>query len=184
MSDAFGLDAARDDELVLVDLCDKPVGAATKERAHTEGLLHRAFSVVLWREGVAGKELLLARRAPGKYHSAGLWANSCCSHPRVGEELFAAARRRVAEELGAQAGELREVGSFVYRAAFQNGISEFEFDHVFVAPCMGNVDPDPTEASEVRWVSAREAARELTEHPETFCVWVPNVLSLALAVLG
>ena len=83
-----------------------------------------------------GPEVLLARRALGKYHSAGLWANSCCSHPRAGEKLLYAAYRRVHEELGCDAQGLREVGFFVYRAAFANGITEHEYDHVLVGRCV------------------------------------------------
>lgn len=180
MADAFEFDAAKADQLVLVDLLDREVGAASKELAHREGLLHRAFSVVLWREGADGVEVLLARRAQGKYHSAGLWANSCCSHPRSGEKLLDAARRRVREELGAEVDGLFEVGSFVYRAAFDNGIVEYEFDHVLIAHCDGAVDPDPAEADAVRWETPERVISELMENPERFSAWAPNALSLAI----
>lgn len=184
MEDAFQHDAAKDDELVLVDLLDQPVGTTSKERAHKEGLLHRAFSVMLWRAGAKGPELLLSRRAQGKYHSAGLWANSCCSHPRVGEDLTDAARRRVAEELGAKVQEVREVGAFAYRAPFANDVTEYEFDHVFVAAYDGELRPDPAEASEVRWVPAPQVMQELLGQPQAFCAWVPNVVALVLASVG
>ncbi len=183
MEDAFQNDAAKNDELVLVDLLDRQVGTASKERAHKEGMLHRAFSVMLWRAGAHGPELLLSRRAEGKYHSGGLWANSCCSHPRAGEDLADAARRRVAEELGATIRELREVGAFVYRAPFANGTTEYEFDHVFVATYDGEAQPDPTEVSEVRWVPTAHVMHEMLERPQKFCAWVPNVISLVLAAL-
>ena len=110
--DNMAVDPARADELVLVDGLDRQVGTATKEQTHREGLLHRAFSVVLVREGADGPEILLAQRAEGKYHSAGLWANSCCSHQRAGEEVVAAAYQRVCEELGCEAADLREVAAF------------------------------------------------------------------------
>ena len=183
MNELMRDDPARDDMLVLVDPLDREVGEATKMRAHVDGLLHRAFSVVLAREGDGGIELLLSRRAEGKYHSAGLWANSCCSHPRAGERLAEAASRRVAEELGCEAEELEEIGSFVYRAAFGNGLSEHEFDHVLMGHAAGEPSPDPAEVSEVRWIGADELMRELMEHPERFCVWAPTVLSMALAHL-
>jgi isopentenyl-diphosphate delta-isomerase len=110
--DPMASDPAKSDELILVDVFDNPVGAASKERAHRESLLHRAFSVVLVRDGASGPEVLVTRRALCKYHSAGLWTNSCCSHPRVGESTVDAAYRRVAQELGVQARDLREIGSF------------------------------------------------------------------------
>ena len=179
----FAQDAARDELLVVVDMRDCQVGTATKMRTHVDGLLHRAFSVMLVREGEHGPELLVSRRAQGKYHSAGLWANSCCSHPRDGEELLDAAARRVAEELGTQPVGLRELGAFVYRAPFENGLCEYEFDHVLVARCEGDPAPDPAEVSEVRWVGADELATEVAEHPERFAAWAPNVVRMVLAAL-
>lgn len=213
MDDIFASDPMRSDELMLVDGADRQIGAASKERAHREGLLHRAFSVVLVRQaqksagasgrtlrpraagsvdglpdeaplgGGDGVELLLTQRAAGKYHSAGLWANSCCSHPRVGEELLAAARRRLYEELGAQAGRLREIGAFVYRAEFENGLCEYEYDHVLLGELDSGLCPDPAEVGDTRWVSADELAAELAEHPERFAPWAFTVLTLAMRAL-
>ena len=181
--DLMAGDPARNDLLVLVDGLDRPLGTAGKESAHREGLLHRAFSVVLTRQGEGGRELLLAQRAAGKYHSAGLWANSCCSHPRAGEDVVDAARRRVAEELGSGASGLRDICSFVYRAEFDNGIAEHECDHVVVGRCVGEVAPDPAEASEVRWVTFDALAAELANEPVKFAVWAPIALTLAMASL-
>lgn len=180
---AFARDGGRDDMLVLVDLEDRQIGTATKLDAHVKGLLHRAFSVVLWREGEGGKEFLLTRRAPGKYHSSKLWTNSCCSHPRDGEELASAVARRVREELGCEIEGLRELGSFVYRTVFCNGIREFEFDHVFAAECVGEPLPDPAEADAACWVSAEALTAELLEHPHHFTAWAPGVFSIALREL-
>jgi isopentenyl-diphosphate delta-isomerase len=177
-------DPARDDLLILVDGLDRSMGFATKQEAHVEGLLHRAFSVVLVRDGTVGPEVLLARRALGKYHSAGLWANSCCSHPRAGEKLLYAAYRRVYEELGCDAQGLREVGFFVYRAAFANGIMEHEYDHVLVGRCVGDLVLDAGEVDSVRWVGVDDLALELATHPAHFSVWSPMVLSIALAELS
>ena len=173
-------DPARDDQLVLVDGLDRQVGVATKWDAHVTGSLHRAFSVVLLREGSDGPELLLAQRAAGKYHSAGLWANSCCSHPRAGEELLEAAYRRVREELGCDASDIREVDSFVYRAVFENGLTEHEYDHVLLGRPAGELDPDPVEVSDVRWVGFQDLARALADQPEVFSAWAPMVLSIAM----
>ena len=159
---------------------DRVVGHATKEQAHVEGLLHRAFSVVLVRRVDGKPQILLSRRALSKYHSGGLWANSCCSHPREGEELLAAAMRRLPEELGVESSDLREIGSFAYRAAFENGLVEHEYDHVLLGTCAGELQPNPDEVCEVRWVYADELARELAQAPESFSAWAPMVLSMAL----
>lgn len=176
-------DPARDDALILVDGRDRELGTATKREAHVEGLLHRAFSVVLVRDGDDGPELLLATRAAGKYHSGGLWANSCCSHPRAGEGLMDAASRRVREELGCDAAGLREVAAFAYRAEFADGLCEYEYDHVLVGRCEGDPDPDPAEVGEVRWAGLDELAAALARHPEAFAAWAPMVLTMAMASL-
>jgi isopentenyl-diphosphate delta-isomerase len=180
LQELWAQDAARDDMLVLVDGLDRPLGVASKLEAHQRGLLHRAFSVVLVREGAQGLELLLASRAEGKYHSEGLWANSCCSHPRAGEELLEAAERRVGEELGCGVCDLCEVGSFVYRAVFSSGLSEHEYDHVLLGRPVGEPEPDPAEVGGLRWERLDDVAHELAEHPEHFAAWAPMVLSIAL----
>lgn len=184
MTDQFAHDAARDDLLILVDGFDRQIGAATKEQAHFESLLHRAFSVVLTRQQDGQTQLLLAQRAEGKYHSAGLWANSCCSHPRVGEQTIDAAYRRVGEELGCVAEGLREIGSFAYRAVFADGLAEYEYDHVLVGTCVGEPRPDPSEVGAVRWITPEELSDELVRHPERFCAWAFTVLPMALAHLA
>ena len=178
---AMNGDMARRDMLILVDGLDRQVGTATKEDAHRHGLLHRAFSVVLVRERTGVREVLLSRRATGKYHSGGLWANSCCSHPRNGEDVTNAAYRRVREELGCEACDLHEVAAFAYRTPFENGLVEHEFDHVLVGTCTGELAPDPSEVSEVRWISMDDIARDLGEKPDMWCAWAPMVLTLALA---
>ena len=172
-----------EDKLILVDLLDRPVGEAGKLPCHQKGLLHRAFSVVLTRSGSTGTEVLLARRAEGKYHSGGLWSNSCCSHPRVGEELDEAVPRRLEEELGVRGVAYREVGTFVYRAAFDNGLTEYELAHVFVGVYDGPVSADPSEVSEVGWMGADELVAQLTERPQDFTAWCPAVTALALRAL-
>ena len=168
------------DLLILVDGLDCQVGSAPKLDAHVHAQLHRAFSVVFIRETEAGREVLLSQRALDKYHSGGLWANSCCSHPREGEDVLDAAYRRVVEELGCQARDLREVASFVYRAEFDNGLVEFEYDHVIVGSCEGDISPNPDEVCAVRWVPVDELAQELMDHPERFAAWASTVLTLAI----
>lgn len=184
LDERMAADPARDDMLVLVDGLDRETGSATKLQAHVEGLLHRAFSVVLVRDGEHGPELLLAKRSLLKYHSGGLWANSCCSHPRVGEEVLDAAYRRTCEELGCEAIGLREVCAFVYRAEFDNGLCEHECDHVVMGRCTGDITPDPAEASEVRWVDFDTLANELANEPTKFAAWAPIVFTMVMAELG
>ena len=183
VDERFAADGARDDVLILVDGLDREIGSATKERIHVEGLLHRAFSVVLVREDAGEPHLLLARRAASKYHSAGLWANSCCSHPRAGEDVIAAASRRVREELGCEAVGLREICAFSYRAEFGSGLCEYEFDHVLVGRCEGEIALDRAEVSEVRWVSFDALASELADDPQAFAAWAPIVLTMAMREL-
>ena len=181
--EALAGDVASEDLLVLVDEQDRELGTATKRRAHAEGLLHRAFSVVLIRDGKNGPQLLLTKRAEGKYHSGGLWTNSCCSHPRAGEAVMQAASRRVREELGCQAVDLHELGSFVYRAEFDNGLCEHELDHVLLGRCDGELSPDLSEVSDIRWIDADELRADLAAYPERFTVWAPTVFDIVMAAL-
>ena len=123
------------DFVVLVDNKDRELGTMEKMEAHEKGLLHRAFSVFLFNKK---GEMLLQRRALDKYHSAGLWTNACCSHPKPDEEVQSAANRRLGEELGISA-ELNHQFSFYYKSDYENGLSEHELDHVF----FGNFDEEP-----------------------------------------
>ena len=176
-------DPARSDMLILVDGLDNEAGTATKEEAHVKGLLHRAFSVVLKREGAGGTELLLAQRAKGKYHSSGLWANSCCSHPRAGEEVLSAGIRRVNEELGCEVQNLHELSSFIYRAVFDDGLIEYEYDHILLGDIVGTPSPDPSEIGGFKWVTKAELSEMLRNEPESFCAWAYTVFSETLKAL-
>ena len=178
--DYLANDATLTDELILVDGLDRAIGAATKWQAHVDGALHRAFSVVLVREGECGPELLVAKRSLLKYHSGGLWANSCCSHPRVGEETIDAAYRRVQEELGCTASGLHEIASFVYRAEFDNGLCEYEYDHVVVGQCAGELELNPSEVTDARWLNFDALAEELVKEPKHFAAWAPMVFTLTM----
>ena len=154
-------------EVVLVDMYDKEKGTMEKMKAHREGLLHRAFSVFLYR----GDEILLQRRARTKYHCGGLWTNTCCSHPGLGEDTEESARERLLEEMGIDAGPLREIHAFVYRAPFPNGLTEYEYDHVFVATYDGEASFDSGEVEEVRWVRLEDLMRDVETHPEDYTPW-------------
>ena len=157
------------EQIVLVDERDIEIGAIGKLEAHAgTGLLHRAFSVVLF--GPDGR-MLLQRRAAAKYHFGGLWTNACCGHPRPGEELIAAARRRLGEELGVDA-ELRPAYSFRYDATDAgSGLSERELDHVLVGQTSGRFAPDPDEIDALRWVECDELARDVGQNPERYTPW-------------
>ena len=181
--DSMDRDPAKKDRIILTDALGEQRGTATKEEAHRQGLAHLAFSVLLYRDTPGGREYLLCRRAQGKYHSGGLWANSCCSHPREGEDLLDAAKRRVREELGCTLACPRKLGVFLYRAQFPGSICEYEYDHVLAGRMEGSLCPDPREVSAWEWVTAPEVNRRLLEAPETFAVWAFTVLSMGLGAL-
>lgn len=154
-----------EDQLILVDLNDKETGYGPKIEVHRKNLLHRAFSVFI----VSGNRMLIQQRAFDKYHSGGLWANACCSHPRKGEELTAAVARRLHEELGIEA-DTRELFSFVYFQQYE-GLSEYEYDHVFVGEYSGEVRFDREEINEVKWVDIPELLKDVENNPQNYCTW-------------
>jgi isopentenyl-diphosphate Delta-isomerase len=156
------------ERVILVDERDREVGVAEKMRAHAEGLLHRAFSVFVFDR--AGR-LLLQRRALSKYHSGGLWSNTCCSHPRPGETVAAAARRRLAEEMSFDC-ELRPAFEFLYRAELGGGLTEHEYDHVFVGSFDGEPRPDPSEVGDWRWIGWEELREDLAARPQRYSYWL------------
>src|SRR5437868_2002286 len=123
-------------EVILVNKRDEPTGSMEKLAAHQQGLLHRAFSIFIFNDN---GELLLQQRAIDKYHSGGLWTNTCCSHPQPGEETIVAAQRRLKEEMGFTT-SIKKVFDFVYKAEFGNGLIEHEFDHVFAGNYNGEIE--------------------------------------------
>jgi isopentenyl-diphosphate delta-isomerase type 1 len=164
--------------VVLVDDKDNEIGVAEKLAAHEQNLLHRAFSIFIFREN-NGVEVLLQQRALHKYHSGGLWTNTCCSHPRPGEDILAAGQRRLREEFGFAA-NLNDLGWFHYNAHFENGLAENEIDHVLI----GNVEkieiiPNQDEIQAYRWAGVAEVNSELASHPERFTPWFKQAFSLA-----
>ena len=157
----------RPEEVILVNDADEEIGCMEKMEAHVKAVLHRAFSVFLFNsEG----EMLLQRRAMSKYHSGGLWTNACCSHPRPGETTESAASRRTKEELGIEP-RLNKAFSFTYRAAFENGLTEHEFDHVFVGHHDGNLYPNPEEVSDTCYLSMEHIRQDLQEQPAKYTEW-------------
>ena len=159
------------DNLILVDVFDNPIGTADKRRAHTVPLLHRAFSVFLINDR---GELLLQKRASGKYHSGGLWANACCSHPSI-----PSAEARLTEELGVTC-PLREIGCFVYLHRFHDALYEYEYDHVLIGRHCGPFTPDSEEIEELRWVTPAQLTEELRTTPERFASWFLTAAPMVL----
>lgn len=153
--------------VILVDENDNPVGEAEKMQAHLDGTLHRAFSVFIFnRKG----EMLLQQRALNKYHSGGLWTNACCSHPEPGEETATAAKRRLQEEMGFTV-PVEKLFDFVYKASFDNGLTEYEFDHVFAGNYDGAVDFNKEEVMDHCYKSMEEVEASLLSHPDKYTAW-------------
>lgn len=155
------------EHVVLVDRDDREVGTAEKLTAHAQAKLHRALSVFV--SDGAGR-LLLQRRARGKYHSGGLWSNTCCGHPRPDETVDAAAHRRLREEMGFDC-PLERAFAFTYRADVGGGLVEHEHDHVFVGRFDGTPRPDPREVEVWRWVPVTEVLEDLDAHPDHYTAW-------------
>lgn len=155
------------EEVVLVDQHDREVGTREKLEAHRAGLLHRAFSVMIFN---SDDRLLLQKRHTGKYHSGGLWANSCCGHPRPKEDANDAAARRLHEEMGFVT-TLTFLGSLLYRADVGSGLIEHEFVHIFHGRHDGPVRPDPKECDAHRWVELPVLLNEMQTAPLAFAVW-------------
>jgi isopentenyl-diphosphate delta-isomerase len=155
-------------EVILVNEKDEAIGSMEKMQAHREGKLHRAFSVFLTDKN---NKLLLQKRAASKYHSAGLWTNTCCSHPMPNEKISDAATRRLKEELGIENAALQALFSFEYKACLENNLTEHELDHVLWGNYEGQIKINQEEASETGYFSAAEIRQMLNECPEQFTVW-------------
>jgi len=160
------------DLVTLVDRDDNVVGAEEKMRAHRDGTLHRAFSVFVFDDQ---RNLLLQRRAAGKYHSAGLWSNTCCGHPRPGESTANAAARRLPEEMGFSC-ELHHAFQVVYRADLENSLVEHELDRVYVGRFNGVPQPDPREVDGTRWINVHELRSAISEAPDRYTTWLRLLL--------
>lgn len=156
----------------LSDTTGNITGYEEKMEVHRKGLLHLAFSVLIFN---SKGELLIHKRARGKYHSPSLWTNTCCGHPNPGEEIHEAARRRLAEEMGIRCG-LSHRFTFHYQASFPNGLHENEIDHVFFGIYEGDISPDPEEVSEYRWVEPDALQIDAQESPEKYTVWFREIL--------
>lgn len=155
------------EDLILVNEKDEVLGTMEKMEAHRKAVLHRAFSVFIFNNK---GEMLLQQRASGKYHSPNLWTNACCSHPRPGEATLAAAQRRLKEELGFVV-TLQKAFDFIYTASFDNGLTENEFDHVFIGVYEGVILPDTAEVKAFCYKTPDIIREELKHTPEIYTAW-------------
>ncbi|MGD9568769.1 MAG: isopentenyl-diphosphate Delta-isomerase [Sedimentibacter sp.] len=155
------------DKIIEVDFLDREIKEITKEDAHSHGILHRAFSVVLFNKN----SILLQQRALDKYHCGGLWTNTCCSHPRWNEELTDAVHRRLEEEMGIHNVQLEEIYSFTYYYKFENGLTEFEYDHVFIGEYIGDTQINKEEVAAEKWINIDELMEWMKEKPYEFTPW-------------
>jgi len=162
--------------VILVDIHDCVRGESPKMVAHKTPQLHRAFSVFLYHKD----KLLIQRRALHKYHSGGLWANACCSHPHPGEKTLESANRRLYEELSVEDVTLEEIFSFIYYYQFAQTLFEYEYDHVFLGEYTGTPFLNKAEVEEFKWISFQELSQSLVDTPQDFAPWfliaAPRVL--------
>lgn len=153
--------------VILVDENDVKIGLMPKMEAHKKGVLHRAFSVFVFNDR---EELLLQQRSFDKYHSPGLWTNTCCSHQRDGESSIEAGKRRLQEEMGFVT-DLKETISFIYQSPFDNGLTEHELDHILVGTFNGTPNPNPNEVAAYKWMPLESVKEAMRLDPERYTVW-------------
>lgn len=155
------------ENVILVNERDEVLGLMEKMEAHEKGLLHRAFSVFIVNEK---NELLLQQRALTKYHSGGLWTNTCCSHPREGESYEEAAHRRLMEEMGFDC-PLEDIHHFIYHAYLDKGLQEHELDHVFLGSFSARPKINPEEVHNWKWMDLEAVKEDLQQNPEAYTAW-------------
>jgi isopentenyl-diphosphate delta-isomerase len=166
-------------EVVLVDEQDRPLGTMEKIKAHEEGVLHRAFSVIIFN---SRGEMLIHQRASDKYHCGGLWTNACCSHPRIDETPEEAAKRRLKEEMGFTT-DIDYLGSFIYKVDFENGLTEHEYDHMFCGYYDGQPQPNPEEVQDWKYISVNELLNDIERNPENYTFWFKDIVNKRLEKL-
>lgn len=157
----------KEERVILVDETDSVTGSCEKIEAHQKGLLHRAFSIFIFN---TENQLILQKRSNGKYHSPGLWSNTCCGHPRPGEELNAAANRRLHEEMGIKCG-LKHKYHFIYKTALENNLVEHELDHVFVGQINEMPKINSDEVSEWKAIEISELKKDIELNPNLYTYW-------------
>ena len=162
----------KSEHLILVDEYDQELGVEEKLKTHQEGKLHRAFSIFVFDDD---GRLLLQKRARTKYHSAGLWSNTCCGHPRPGEPTLAAAHRRLGEEMNFSC-ELRKFFDFQYHAELENNLIENEYDHVFIGKFSGAPIPEKEEVEDWKWIEMIDLRQDLRRRPDEYSYWLRQAL--------
>jgi len=176
----FSFEVMNKEQVILVDENDQQIGLMEKIEAHEKAVLHRAFSVfILNKKG----ELMLQQRAFDKYHCGGLWTNTCCSHQRNGETTLDAAKRRLFEEMGFVT-ELEEKFSFIYKASFDNGLTEHELDHVLVGNYEKDPQLNPEEAASWKWEKIENIKQEIENKPQEFTPWFKIIFEKFYDQLG
>lgn len=166
---------SKEETLILVNQYDQQVGTERKLKVHRDGLLHRAFSIFIFN---TKGELMLQRRTLGKYHSGGLWTNTCCGHPRPRETTLAAAHRRLKEEMGFDC-HLQEIRTITYQAQVSNNLIEHEFDHIYVGQFDDKPVLNPDEVSDWLCISTPDLLEWIAAQPQVFTVWFIKILSEA-----
>jgi len=156
-----------EEQVILVNEKDEQIGLMPKLEAHEKGLLHRAFSVFIFN---SRKEVMLQQRALDKYHSPGLWTNTCCSHQRDGEASVKAGERRLQEEMGFSV-PLQETTSFIYKAPFDNGLTEHEYDHILIGTYEGLPNLNPDEVADWKWMLLEDVKTDIANKPEQYTEW-------------
>ncbi|WCC45420.1 isopentenyl-diphosphate Delta-isomerase [Tenacibaculum finnmarkense] len=167
------------EQVILVDAHDNPIGLMEKIEAHEKALLHRAFSVFVFNDK---KELMLQQRAADKYHSPLLWTNTCCSHQRDGETNLGAGKRRLQEEMGFIC-DLKEVFSFIYKAPFDNGLTEHELDHVMVGTFNDRPNINKEEVESHKWMTLEAVKKDMEENPEIYTAWFKIIFKESYDIL-
>jgi len=156
-----------EEQVILVNENDEQIGLMPKQEAHQKGVLHRAFSIFIFNDQ---GELMLQQRALHKYHSPGLWTNTCCSHQRQGETSLEAGFRRLDEEMGFTT-DLKETTSFIYKAPFDNGLTEHEFDHILVGKFNDDPKINPEEVAAWKWIPLSEVKKDILDNPDHYTAW-------------
>lgn len=156
-----------EEKVVLVNEKDEKIGLMPKMEAHEKALLHRAFSVFVFNDK---NELMLQQRALHKYHTPGLWTNTCCSHQRDGESNIDAGKRRLQEEMGFTT-DLKETISFIYKAPFDNGLTEHEFDHILVGKYNKEPNINPDEVAAWKWMTLEDVKKDIKNNPAIYTEW-------------
>ena len=162
----------QEEKVILVDKSDNQLGLMPKMEAHLKGVLHRAFSVIVFN---SKGEVLLQKRASTKYHTPNLWSNTCCSHQRQDENNIDAGKRRLKEEMGFIT-DLHNFDSFIYKVEFSNGLTEHENDHILLGVYDGIPNPNPDEVDDWKWIGINNLVIDIKKNPEIYTAWFKIIM--------